>query len=276
MVSQGAFSVALSHASTNRAITCTNSCSEKLQVQCSNSNTNCLSAATIDVPASASNLPLQYQPLDPNAPSYQPDDPHINLRRHGARNSQSRTPQFSPEKAEIESLKIELSYAKTKILELETKNSDKQRSLLIYKEKVRLLESQMNYSSKDAALPSSTKNTETTTTFEADFCSCKVRSKILENASKILDLDQRLIALNLRIPCTEALFSSSTHSPVVSDNDVLPPQVQTEPPHYPDLPPSPLPKEPLEDDAMSDESEDSDFDFHDVPETFEDPKNTLN
>ena len=69
-----------------------------------------------------------------NLPNEQPQE---------AQRNKSRKPEslFSPQKAETESLKIELSNARTKVVYLENIIIDKDRSILIYKEKVRLLES---------------------------------------------------------------------------------------------------------------------------------------
>ena len=49
---------------------------------------------------------------------------------------------FSPEQTKIESLKIELCFAKTIIADLENQKNDRENSLKIYKQKVKLLEYQ--------------------------------------------------------------------------------------------------------------------------------------
>ena len=47
---------------------------------------------------------------------------------------------FNPQKAEIESLKIELGYARTKITDLQSKIDDKDQTINIYSQKIKLLE----------------------------------------------------------------------------------------------------------------------------------------
>ena len=83
------------------------------QAECSNSYTRCLSAETHSQPAltttsaqSSQKQPV-HQPLNPNAPSYQLDYPHREVPKKVTR-TQPRTHQLSPEKAEIEALKLNL------------------------------------------------------------------------------------------------------------------------------------------------------------------------
>ena len=85
------------------------------------------------------NLPPRHDawnPLNPNAHQFLPQPPPNVRKPRQTQNGSS----FTPEKAEIESLKIELGYARTKVVDLQTKNQDHEHTISIYSQKIKLLE----------------------------------------------------------------------------------------------------------------------------------------
>ena len=76
--------------------------------------------------------------LNPYATQFQPSNKTVPNRRKS-----HVTSSFTPQQAEVEALRIELSYAQTKISELEATINDQKNSLTIYKEKLKLRISQL-------------------------------------------------------------------------------------------------------------------------------------
>ena len=98
-------------------------------------------------------------------------------------------PHFTQEKAELEALKIELSYTRTKIVDLETKLDDKNNSLKIYKHKVSMLESsRMNKFHNEYLAPKVTTNISNT----SSLCSCSVQQILLEHANRLTTLETKM------------------------------------------------------------------------------------
>ena len=86
-------------------------------------------------------LEIPQRPLNPNAEQFHPQlsTSQNNPAPVGRKTKKNNvTSSFTPQQAEIEALKIEISYAKTRVTVTVT---DKNNSLKIYKEKVKILES---------------------------------------------------------------------------------------------------------------------------------------
>ena len=104
-------------------------------------------------------------------------------------------PNFSPEKAEIESLKMELSFARTKIVELDTKNAENEKTISIYSQKLKILEDKMkkDFHQKYSLKPDSPCSPQIPTDdpWSKD-CSCQIRSKIKKNTVDILRVEKKI------------------------------------------------------------------------------------
>ena len=146
--------------------------------------------------------------LNVNAPLFLPPPP-LTKKTRQTQNPSS----FTPERAEIESLKIELSFARTKIADLTTKNKDNEQTINIYSQKIKLLEQnrrefvQQKYFS--AADSSSKPSSDMSLTLD---CDCKIRAQITKNTLNINDISQKL--------CHEASLGSRTSPPsLVTSSD---------------------------------------------------------
>ena len=126
-------------------------------------------------PSAQQFIPAALSPTPPPQPSRQ-------RRTRPAQNN----PDLSPHKAEVESLKIELGYAHTKITELQSKNRDHQETIKIYSQKLNLLEKgQSNYlNEKYFSSPSNM-------SFSPD-CPCQTKFKISSNTEKLKSLELRI------------------------------------------------------------------------------------
>ena len=105
---------------------------------------------------------------------------------------------FTPERAEVESLKIELSYARTKITDLRMKNKDQEETINIYSQKLKLLENNRHESMKekyfnqrdtDSSPPSSSLSSSMSSSLD---CKCRIRAQIAKNALNIHEINQKL------------------------------------------------------------------------------------
>ena len=139
--------------------------------------------------------------LDPRATTFNP--PTSALRQESSRraNKKQKSSDLSSEQAEIESLKIELSYARTKIVDLETKIDDGKETLKVYSHKLKILEENRSsflkekyFSSKDQAdtSPLARSPSETSNLLE---CSCQVRAKISKNSAKLQEFEMKISEL---------------------------------------------------------------------------------
>ena len=146
--------------------------------------------------------------------------PHRPRRTKPAQNN----PDLSPRKAEIESLKIELGYAHTKIAELHSRNHDHQETIKIYSQKLKLLEKgQSDYLNEKYFSSSSDMSSSSD-------CPCQTKLKISKNTEKLknleLKLNQELDKINNKLdghsitapspPSSPRLPSSSHPSPPTS------------------------------------------------------------
>ena len=87
--------------------------------------------------------------LNPNAPQFRPTSKQTRQNKKTGPPSAASTQQ---EKAEIESLRIQLSYSKTKISQLELETKEKDQSIKIYLQKLKLLEAERNDNYRDQYL----------------------------------------------------------------------------------------------------------------------------
>ena len=120
-----------------------------------------------------------------------------------ATKQKTRNSDFTPETAKIESLKIELSYARTKIVDLESKVKDGQESLKIYSHKLKILEEtraaflNKKYStnvSLSSNVASSDASSSNTSVLSSD-CSCQIRAKLTRNSEKLEEFELRFTEL---------------------------------------------------------------------------------
>ena len=102
---------------------------------------------------------------------------------------------FTPERAEIESLKIELGYARTKITDLQTKIADREQTLNIYSQQIKLLEESRTNTLHEKYFPNSNSNSDSSNiraTADVSLsldCSCKIRAQISRNSANLRDID---------------------------------------------------------------------------------------
>ena len=120
-----------------------------------------------------------------------------------ATKQKSKNQDFGPENAKIEALKIELSYARTKIVDLENKVKNGQESLKIYAHKVKILEETRTafLTEKYSTHASQPGNISTPATFSSNTsvpssdCPCQIRAKLTENCTKMKELELRFSEL---------------------------------------------------------------------------------
>ena len=130
--------------------------------------------------------------LNPRASLFQPKS----LIEKQKKRSQSIKPHtVTKEKAEIDSLKIELSFAQTKIVELESKKKDQENSLKIYEQKLKLLETERLNNLKEKYYPSA-HNISSQVNLSGDsdqlLCKCKLQSQIIALTKEVDRLSKKL------------------------------------------------------------------------------------
>ena len=150
--------------------------------------------------------------LDPYALPYEPPlpPPPPNVRK--PRNTQN-VSNFTPEKAELESLKIELGYARTKIVDLQTKNKDLEQTNKIYSQKLNLLEGKRMDSMHEKYFPSTFSSSDSCSNQFSLDCPCKMRDQISNNAAALKSLDLKLSE------CLEKLTKESSSFPTIIPSD---------------------------------------------------------
>ena len=127
-------------------------------------------------------------PLDPDAHQFHPQalpPPRIGKKTKAKQN----VADLTPEKAEIESLKIELSYARAQIIDLETKNIDKDKTIKIYSQKLKIFEENRLNSLDEKYFATTAPTPDPSDSSQPSNCSCQIRSKISSNATNLKDLD---------------------------------------------------------------------------------------
>ena len=129
--------------------------------------------------------------LDPDARQFHPQilpPPRIGKKTK----AKSNTADLTPEKAEIESLKIELSYARAQIIDLETKNSDKDKTIKIYSQKLKIFEENRLNSLDQKYFSTTSPNPHPSNSSRGSDCSCQIQSKISRNETNLKDLDLKI------------------------------------------------------------------------------------
>ena len=130
-------------------------------------------------------------PLDPDAQQFQPralPPPRLGKKTKAKQNAADLT----PEKAEIESLKIELSYARAQIIDLETKNNDKDKTIKIYSQKLKIFEENRLNSLDEKYFATTAPTPQSSDSSRSSDCSCQIRSKISRNETNLKDLDLKI------------------------------------------------------------------------------------
>ena len=95
---------------------------------------------------------------------------------------------FTPERAELESLKIQLGYAHTKIVDIQSKNQDLEETILIYSQKLKLLENTRKdfLHEKYFSPPSDATST-------SPDCPCQIKAHISKNSMNMKKLELKLV-----------------------------------------------------------------------------------
>ena len=171
--------------------------------------------------------------LNPNAHQFLPQPPPNVRRPRQTQNVSS----FTPEKAEIESLKIELSYARTKIVDLQNKNKDHEHTIKIYSQKIKLLEDSRldSLHNKYFSPTSSNLGPSSDTSWSSD-CPCQIRAQITRNTDNLKNME---ITLSIELQQVRKKLEDITRSTAPT-----PPQSTHTPPTSTSIPtPSPLPRQ---------------------------------
>jgi len=96
------------------------------------------------------NPQLQPTSLNPSAPSFLPPTQQTVT---GTKRKKNSTPHNNTLDVELKSFKIELSYAKARIADLENQVNDKEQSIKIYLSKINILEADRNRTYHDQYFP---------------------------------------------------------------------------------------------------------------------------
>ena len=124
--------------------------------------------------------------MNPDAPSFAPNNTVPKKPRA------SKKTNYTQENAETESLKVQLSYAKTHIADLESQIRQKEQSLRIYVEKIKQLESHSEQLIQSQYL--SSKSSAFTIPPSMD-CPCQTRAQLLKIHNDINSMMQRISML---------------------------------------------------------------------------------
>ena len=140
--------------------------------------------STVTIDPTNSNLASQSS-LNPEANLFIPP-----LPKNSRRDKKTAVPTLTPQKAELEALKIEIRYAKTSIAELEGTLKDKNNTIKIYKDKVSLLESQRHSFLKEQYFHPPPEPSG----LSGDLlnCTCQIRSHVLKTTSILNNLDLKI------------------------------------------------------------------------------------
>ena len=244
------------------------------------------SGVTCPVASSASLSPSPQEPasiLDPDAQTFQPQLlPPAATNKKKSKQKQN-LPKFSPERAEIESLKIELGFARTKVVDLETKNNDAENTIKIYSHKLKILEENRTSSLNEKYFsPASQAPKFSSETLSTPDCSCQIRAQISRNNQNLRELEMKLsseIQLIYRkldsissqsVTCSSTPMTASSSVPTPSTS--FPPVSPSDQDIPDDLPPAaplnqndhenPAEAEPLS--ASDSDDSESNFNFSDV------------
>ena len=187
----------------------------------------------LSLASSATNMSVP-STLNPNAHQFLPQPPSNVRKTRQTQNISS----FTPEKAEIESLKIELSYARTKIVDLQTKNKDHEHTIEIYSQKIKLLEDS-RFDALHAKYFSPTSSNPSPSSDSSWFsdCPCQIRAQISKNSDNLKNIETKL---SLELQQVRKRLEEITRSEAPT-----PPQPSQSPPTSTSIPrPSPPPSPP--------------------------------
>ena len=179
-------------------------------------------------PPSVQQPPQQQYPLPQQQPASQlPPRPSQPRRPRVTQNVSS----FTPEQAEIESLKIELGFARTKVVDLQTKLNDRDQTISIYSQKIKLFEENRKNSLNDKYFPpttsptSSSSNPSSNPSLNLD-CSCQIRAQISRNSATLEEVDARVVSalenLERKLGLIEARIHPSPNNPPNAPPNILP------------------------------------------------------
>ena len=171
-------------------------------------NSPCQLAATTDAPSS----------LNPKAPVFF----SRSSRSAKQRQSQQKTTEgsYTKEKAELDSLQIQLSCAKTKIADLENQNKEKGETIKIYLEKLKILESRRLDNIREAYFPSE-EHSSPSHAYATD-CPCQTTSKISRNYGLIRMIDARLADIETKYTQLDDLIKKDSKNGSFRHHSQLP------------------------------------------------------
>ena len=127
--------------------------------------------------------------LNPNASQFIPTSQNKQNKKKNTRNN-------DPLRAENDSLKVELSFTRTKIIELESKLNDKEQSNKILNQKVKLLEEGRHDYYKNKYFPTRESHISG---FPKSECSCQLQARIIENSFTLSSISDRLSKIETKI-----------------------------------------------------------------------------
>ena len=159
------------------------------------SNSSVTRSLVITVPSSVSSVTIPTSGISPpssslnaGAPHFHPPPPQLKKAKQT-----QHLATFTPEKAEIESLKIQLSFARTKITDLETKNKDQEHSLNIYSQRIKLMHDSQVESLQEKYFPTKDSDSKPASSAAMSLdCDCKIRAQIVRNTLTIKDIGKKL------------------------------------------------------------------------------------
>ena len=164
--------------------------------------------------------------LNPNAALFQPAQDNMTQQRKKKTAANSN---YSPEKAEIESLKIELSFTKTKIAELEVQLKDKEQSIKIYLQKIKILESErVNRLGEQYFTESS--SSKTSSCRKQDSCPCLPKDPLIETNHYLKSIDSKLDNITRILGQPHAVASLSNQGSLPNNVHREAPSCSTSPP----------------------------------------------
>ena len=205
---------------------------------------------------------------NPELPHIHPPNPPPQTRRQRMTQNISN---FTPEKAEIESLKIELGYARTKITDLQSKIDDRDQTINIYSQKIKLLEGARANSLQEKYFSSSQPPSNPS---PADMslsmdCSCKIRAQISKNAANLTDMNSKFVSVvqnidkKLDVLTSKPGYSSSAPATSATQPSSLP---RASPPQKSNITADNSPQSSFHSPRHHSPSQIPDFNFHCGPE----------
>ena len=153
-----------------------------------------LQPSTIPELTPSISAPIPSTSLNPRAPLFSPTDQATGSDQ---RKKKSHSPNNSSFNPGLESIKIELSYAKARIADLENQVNDKEQSIKIYLQKISLLEA-----NRYKTLPQDTFPTPDSLSSYANpesLCPCQTRLHISSIISRLTSFEQRVAAVESQV-----------------------------------------------------------------------------